>query len=72
MIPQSGSNLDTIGELFSKFLAGENQTLITKGASVQPDGSSGPVSWLTTAFKTLSIPVVLPGQKFKVRIAIKA
>ncbi|KAJ7594702.1 hypothetical protein C8J56DRAFT_446479 [Mycena floridula] len=66
MIPQSGDDLEVIGELFSKFLAGENQTLTTKGNSVQPDGSDGPVSWLSTAFKTLELDVTLPGQKFEV------
>lgn len=30
------------------------------------DGSSAPVSWLSTAFKTLSLDVILPGQKFDV------
>lgn len=64
IVPQAGDDLEAIGVLFSKFLAGENQTLTTKGDSVQPDGSNAPVSWLSTAFKTLSIQVVLPGQKF--------
>lgn len=64
--PQSGHDLENLGILFSKFLAGENQTLITKGNSVQPAGSSQPVSWLSTAFKTLSLEVILPGQKFDV------
>ncbi|KAF5386260.1 hypothetical protein D9615_002421 [Tricholomella constricta] len=64
--PQSGKDLENMGILFSKFLAGENQTLITRGDSVQPDGSDGPVAWLSTAFKTLSLEVILPGQKFEV------
>ncbi|KAG5653629.1 hypothetical protein H0H81_011855 [Sphagnurus paluster] len=64
--PQSGKDLENIGVLFSKFLAGENQTLIVKGESVQPDGSNGPVTWLSTAFKTLELEVILPGQKFDV------
>ncbi|GLB37240.1 putative protein of unknown function (DUF3712) [Lyophyllum shimeji] len=64
--PQSGNDLANLGILFSKFLAGENQTLVTKGESVQPDGSNGPVNWLSTAFKTLSLEVTLPGQKFDV------
>ncbi|KAG5646292.1 hypothetical protein DXG03_003889 [Asterophora parasitica] len=64
--PQSGKDLENLGVLFSKFLAGENQTLVTKGESVQPDGSSGPVTWLSTAFKTLELEVTLPGQKFDV------
>ena len=63
IIPQSGSNLDTIGKLFSGFLAGDNQTLSVVGDSVQPSGSNGAVSWLSTAFKTLTLSVILPGQK---------
>lgn len=66
--PQSNDNdLNTIGKLFSNYLAGENQTLVVTGSSVQPDGSDGPVNWLSTAFKTLTLTVTLPGQKFKVR-----
>ncbi len=65
-MPQSGGDLDNVGVLFSDFLAGENSTLLTKGDSVQPDGSSGPVGWLTTAFKTLELSVTLPGEKFDV------
>ncbi|KAJ7668375.1 hypothetical protein DFH06DRAFT_1181491 [Mycena polygramma] len=66
IIPQSGSDLDNIGVLFSNFLAGQNQTLTVQGDSVQPSGSSQPVAWLTTAFKTLTLKVILPGQKFDV------
>lgn len=67
IVPQSGSDLDTIGQLFSGFLAGENQTLSVVGESVQPSGSNGPVTWLSTAFKTLTLSVILPGQKSNVR-----
>jgi hypothetical protein len=63
MVPQSGPDLDKMGVLFSNFLAGKNQTLITKGRSVQPDGSDGSVGWLSEAFKTLELEVVLPGEK---------
>ncbi|KAK0241921.1 hypothetical protein EDD85DRAFT_820884 [Armillaria nabsnona] len=66
IIPQSGDDLNTIGKLFSAFLAGENSTLITTGDSVQPSGSSGSVDWLSAAFKTLSLNVVLSGQMFNV------
>ncbi|KIJ38952.1 hypothetical protein M422DRAFT_258368 [Sphaerobolus stellatus SS14] len=64
--PQSGDNLKTIGELFSNFLAGKNQTLIVKGSSVDPNGNNKAVSWLSTAFKTLSLNVTLPGKVFEV------
>ncbi len=66
IVPQSGSDLDVIGVLFSNYLAGENQTLDVVGQSVQPSGSSGPVSWLTTAFQTLTLNVTLPGERFTV------
>lgn len=66
IIPQSGTDLNNMGELFSKYLAGENQTLVTKGDTVQPDGSNQPVIWLSDAFKTLSLEVILPGQHFDV------
>lgn len=65
IVPQSGSDLDTIGVLFSNFLAGENQTLNVFGDTVEPDGSTS-VSWLSTAFKTLELNVTLPGQKFTI------
>ncbi|KDQ57731.1 hypothetical protein JAAARDRAFT_69819 [Jaapia argillacea MUCL 33604] len=66
IIPQSGSNLENIGILFSHFLAGDNQTLSVKGQSVQPSGSSGPVTWLSDAFQTLTLAVTLPGQKYTI------
>ncbi|KAJ7209536.1 hypothetical protein GGX14DRAFT_451849 [Mycena pura] len=66
IIPQSGSALNTIGQLFSTFLAGENQTLTVQGDSVQPSGSSQPVTWLSTAFKSLTLNVILPGQQFTI------
>lgn len=65
IVPQSGSDLDTIGVLFSHYLAGDNQTLAVKGDSVNP--GDGEVTWLSNAFKTLELSVVLPGQTFKVR-----
>ena len=64
--PKTGGDLDVMGELFTNFLHGENQTLAVQGESVQPSGSSGPVSWLSTAFKTLTLDVNLPGQTFEV------
>ncbi|KAI0370690.1 hypothetical protein BV20DRAFT_966193 [Pilatotrama ljubarskyi] len=66
MIPQSGDALNTMGTLFSNFLAGKNQSLSVQGESVQPSGSSGPVQWLSTAFKTVTLDVTLPGQTFDI------
>ncbi|KAF5351977.1 hypothetical protein D9756_007389 [Leucocoprinus leucothites] len=71
IVPQSGKDLEVIGQLFSEFLMGHNSTLMTRGDSVQPPGADGPVNWLSTAFKTLSLSVVLPGQQFDVIKAIQ-
>jgi hypothetical protein len=65
IIPQSGDALNTIGVLFSNFLAGVNQTLNVKGSFVKPDGSNS-VTWLSTAFQTLELDVTLPGQIFQI------
>lgn len=53
-----------MGELFSNYLAGQNQTLSVTGESVDP--GSGTIDWLSTAFKTLTINVTLPGQTYEV------
>jgi len=59
-----------MGTLFSQFLGGENVTLQTRGDSVQLPGTSGPVDWLSTAFKTLTLDVILPGEKLQVIIIL--
>jgi len=64
--PKSGHELDVMGDLFSGYLNGQNLTLQTTGDSVQLPGSGEPVQWLSTAFKTLTLDVVLPGQKYNV------
>lgn len=66
MVPQSGNALNVIGQLFSEYLAPDNITLSVTGESVQPTGASSPVTWLSDAFKTLTLQVTLPGQKFNV------
>ncbi|KAG1745592.1 hypothetical protein EDD22DRAFT_786062, partial [Suillus occidentalis] len=63
MIPQTGSGLSTIGKLFSEYLSADNITLNVQGDAVQPPGANGPVTWLSAAFKTLTLDVVLPGRK---------
>lgn len=68
MVPQSGDDLNTMGQLFSDFLAGKNQSLSVQGESVQPTGSDGPVQWLSTAFKTVTLNVTLPGETFEVSL----
>ncbi|KAF8135624.1 hypothetical protein EV363DRAFT_1429344 [Boletus edulis] len=73
MVPQSGNGLKVIGQLFSQYLAADNITLDVTGESVQPTGASSPVTWLSDAFKTLTLSVILPGQKFDIiqSIALK-
>ncbi|KAI0298570.1 hypothetical protein BC826DRAFT_1096594 [Russula brevipes] len=63
--PKAGDDLVTIGKLFSHFLAGENQTLTVRGESVQPSGTAE-VGWLSSAFKTLTLQVILPGRIYEI------
>ena len=63
-MPKSGSDLNAVGKLFSQFLAGQNQTLSVQGDSVQPTGT-GAVGWLSSAFKTLTLQVILPGHVYQ-------
>lgn len=54
IVPQSGGDLNTVGNLFTDYLLAQNISLIAKGVSVVPTGSSSPVSWLSTAFTTVT------------------
>ncbi|EEB99399.1 hypothetical protein MPER_00931, partial [Moniliophthora perniciosa FA553] len=69
IVPQSGTDLENIGKLFTGYLAAENQTLSVTGDSVQPSGGQT-VTWLSEAFKTLTLEVTLPGQKFDIITSI--
>ncbi|KAH9038716.1 hypothetical protein EDB85DRAFT_2072661 [Lactarius pseudohatsudake] len=62
---KSGSDLNVVGKLFSQFLAGKNQTLSVQGDSVQPTGT-GAVGWVSSAFKTLMLQVILPGHVYQI------
>ncbi|KAE8231424.1 hypothetical protein CF326_g3562 [Tilletia indica] len=68
---QSGEGLKNLGILFSQYLAGNDSTLQVKGVSVistaQPNS---PVSWLSAAFKQLTLNVVLRGQIYTIISAI--
>ncbi|KAG8213768.1 hypothetical protein J3R82DRAFT_10478 [Butyriboletus roseoflavus] len=66
MIPQSGHDLNVIGQLFLQYLAADNITLSVAGESVQPTRATSPVTWLSNAFQTLTLAVTLPGQKFNI------
>ncbi|KAH8925300.1 hypothetical protein BT69DRAFT_1216651 [Atractiella rhizophila] len=72
IIPQKGDNLETIGVLFSNYLQGVNQTLDVTGLSVtSPAQPDSPVSWLSKAFKTLTLEVILPGHQYEIINSIK-
>ncbi|BGP22157.1 pre-rRNA processing protein [Rhodotorula toruloides] len=60
-----------LGEVFSQFLAGKEVPLDVTGDSVVTPAQPGsPVSWLSAAFKTLTINVTLPGKQFDIISAI--
>ncbi|KAH9061225.1 hypothetical protein EDB87DRAFT_404186 [Lactarius vividus] len=63
--PKSGSDLNAVGKPFSQFLSGKNQTLSVQGDSVQPTGT-GAVGWVSSAFKTLMLQVILPGHVYQI------
>ncbi|KAF9930757.1 hypothetical protein FBU30_011293 [Linnemannia zychae] len=52
------AGLKALGDMFRLALNGGSPSLIVRGKSVAP--ASGPVSWLESAFKTLSMNVSLP------------
>lgn len=52
----------SLGTLFSQFLGVKDSILQVTGVSVtSPAQPKTPVTWLTTAFRTLTLNVVLPG-----------
>ncbi|KAL1743139.1 hypothetical protein HDZ31DRAFT_83635 [Schizophyllum fasciatum] len=63
--PKSGDELDTIGDLFTRYLQAENISLTAQGDTVKPDGSSE-IGWLSDAFKTLELEVTLRGESFDI------
>ncbi|KAF8929564.1 hypothetical protein EDD21DRAFT_382808 [Dissophora ornata] len=54
----SDAGLAALGDMFRMALSGGTPNLIVKGQSVTP--ASGPVSWLSSAFTSLSLNVTLP------------
>lgn len=58
----SAASTNSLGVLFSQFLAGANQTLQVTGQEViSPAQPNSPVTWLSAAFKKLTLEIVLPG-----------
>jgi hypothetical protein len=62
----SAASSDSLGVLFSQFLAGKNQTLSVAGQSITSNAQSTPVTWLSAAFKHLVLDVVLPGHVYTI------
>ncbi|GJJ76993.1 hypothetical protein EMPS_09352 [Entomortierella parvispora] len=52
------AGLNALGDMFRLALSGGSPSLIVQGKSVTP--ASGPVSWLSSAFSTLTMNVSLP------------
>lgn len=68
----SSAGLQSLGHLFSGFLAGLNQTLAVTGQQViTPAQPNKPVNWLSAAFKKLTINVILPGHTYEIISSIK-
>jgi len=64
LIPQNDTEaLAAVGDLFSKFITGQNATTNVIAKSVRPNNSSEPISWLQSAFKGTRLSVVLEGGK---------
>ncbi|BGP44010.1 hypothetical protein JCM10449v2_008067 [Rhodotorula kratochvilovae] len=64
------AGLQSLGQVFSQFLAGEEVPLAVTGDSVVTPAQRSPVSWLSAAFKTLTLNVTLPGKKSDIISAI--
>ncbi|WFD34248.1 hypothetical protein MCUN1_001085 [Malassezia cuniculi] len=67
----SNQQTEATGKLFSLYLQGKNQTLTITGDSVTTrENGNKPVDWLSEAFRTLSLKVVLPGKIYKIVYSI--
>ncbi|RGB35271.1 hypothetical protein C1646_123339 [Rhizophagus diaphanus] len=64
LIPQNSTEaLAAVGDLFSKFITGQNATTSVIAKSVRPNNESAPISWLQSAFVGTKLSVVLQGGK---------
>lgn len=69
---RSQNNLNSLGRLFSQFLADADQVLQVRGKEViSPAQPDSPVDWLSSAFKQLTLNVVLPGQRYEIISAVQ-
>ena len=70
---KSGStDTNVTGELFSGYLQAKNQTLSIQGDSVvTKENGNKPVTWLSNAFKTLTLKVILPGKIYDIVKSVK-
>ncbi|KAI8872894.1 hypothetical protein GQ42DRAFT_118751 [Ramicandelaber brevisporus] len=53
--------LDQLSTMLTDFLDGKDTAVTIVGDTVIPPGASSPPSWLTKAFRSLAIPLTLPG-----------
>ena len=61
------AQIEATGKLFSQYLQGKNSELSVKGDSVVTrENGNKAVSWLSKAFKTLTLDLVLPGHIYKI------
>ena len=68
---KSDKQTQATGDLFSRYLQGKNSTLAIVGDKVITKANGNkPVDWLTTAFKTLTLHVALPGKIYKIVYSI--
>ncbi|WFD44515.1 hypothetical protein MPSI1_003183 [Malassezia psittaci] len=65
------AEIQATGTLFSQYLQGKNSSLVVKGDSVvTTENGNKPVSWLSKAFKTLTLDLILPGQIYQIVFSI--
>ena len=68
----SQADAATLGVLFSRFLGGYNQTLDVVGQSVVTAANGNqPVDWLSAAFRTLHLAVILPGKVYQIISSVR-
>ncbi|WFD49313.1 hypothetical protein GLX27_003993 [Malassezia furfur] len=61
------AEIQATGKLFSQYLQGKNSDLRVRGDSVVTrENGNKPVGWLSKAFRSLTLNVVLPGHIYKI------
>src|SRR5687767_4792095 len=63
LTPQNDTEaLVAVGDMFSKFITGQNATTGVIAKSVKPSHGSAPISWLQSAFEGTKLSVILEGK----------